>query len=218
MKPKKTAEELVQMLHDEKGIQFHLISEEQAVECFSQRNNYLRTASYRKNYPKHIAGPNAGKYIHLEFAYLTELSTLDFYLRELLLQMCIDVEHDLKVSLLRELEENPSEDGYAIVRDFLAQYPEILAAIERKTDASFTGELIEKYFAVCSVFPAQSPQAYLSTRIYDVDSNVGSGRTDWIWRIFAYVPFLCRTKSTVYTTVTPKSFESGQKFAQCLRA
>lgn len=31
MKPKKTAEELVQMLHDEKGIQFHLISEEQAV-------------------------------------------------------------------------------------------------------------------------------------------------------------------------------------------
>lgn len=169
MKPKKTAEELVQMLHDEKGIQFHLISEEQAVECFSQRNNYLRTASYRKNYPKHIAGPNAGKYIHLEFAYLTELSTLDFYLRELLLQMCIDVEHDLKVSLLRELEENPSEDGYAIVRDFLARYPEILAAIERKTDASFTGELIEKYFAVCSVFPAQSPQAYLSTRIYDVD-------------------------------------------------
>ena len=169
MKPKKTAEELVQMLHDEKGIQFHLISEEQAVECFSQRNNYLRTASYRNNYPKHIAGPNAGKYIHLEFAYLTELSTLDFYLRELLLQMCIDVEHDLKVSLLRELEENPSEDGYAIVRDFLAQYPEILAAIERKTDASFTGELIEKYFAVCSVFPAQSPQAYLSTRIYDVD-------------------------------------------------
>lgn len=78
IKPKKTAEKLVQMLHDEKGI-----SEEQAVECFSQRNNYLRTASYRKNYPKHIAVPNAGKYIHLEFAYLTELSTLDFYLREL---------------------------------------------------------------------------------------------------------------------------------------
>ena len=97
MKPKKTAEELVQMLHDEKGIQFHLISEEQAVECFSQRNNYLRTASYRKNYPKHIAGPNAGKYIHLEFAYLAELSTLDFYLRELLLQMCIP---GLKQSIL----------------------------------------------------------------------------------------------------------------------
>ena len=121
MKPKKTAEELVQMLHDEKGIQFHLISEEQAVECFSKRNNYLRTASYRKNYPKHIAGPNAGKYIHLEFAYLTELSTLDFYLRELLQQMCIDVEHDLKVSLLREVDENPSEGGYALVRAYLAQ-------------------------------------------------------------------------------------------------
>ena len=66
MKPKKTAEELVQMLHDEKGIQFHLISEEQAVECFSQRNNYLRTASYRKNHPKHIAGPNESVILALE--------------------------------------------------------------------------------------------------------------------------------------------------------
>ena len=61
MKPKKTAEELVQMLHDEKGIQFHLISEEQAVECFSQRNNYLRTASYRKNYPQTYCWPKCRK-------------------------------------------------------------------------------------------------------------------------------------------------------------
>ena len=71
-KPKKTAVELVQMLRDEKGIQFNIMSEEQAVEYFSRRNNYLRTASYRKNYPKHIAGPNEGKYINLEFAYLSE--------------------------------------------------------------------------------------------------------------------------------------------------
>ena len=60
------------MLRDEKGIQFNIMSEEQAVEYFSRRNNYLRTASYRKNYPKHIAGPNEGKYINLEFAYLSE--------------------------------------------------------------------------------------------------------------------------------------------------
>lgn len=171
-KPKKTAVELVQMLRDEKGIQFNIMSEEQAVEYFSRRNNYLRTASYRKNYPKHIAGPNEGKYINLEFAYLTELSTLDFYLREILLEMCIDVEHDLKVSLLRELEADSDEDGYALVRDFLAQNPEILSSIERKTDASFTGELIEKYFGVCSVFSAQGTQSYLTTRIYSVDCPI----------------------------------------------
>lgn len=171
-KPKKTAVELVQMLRDEKGIQFNIMSEEQAVEYFSQRNNYLRTASYRKNYPKHIAGPNEGKYINLEFVYLTELSTLDFYLREILLEMCIDVEHDLKVSLLRELEADSDEDGYALVRDFLAKNPEILSSIERKTDASFTGELIEKYFGVCSVFSAQGTQSYLTTRIYSVDCPI----------------------------------------------
>lgn len=58
-----------------------------------ERNNYLRTTSYRKNYDKHMTGDNAGKYIQLDFAHLVELSRLDMYLRTHLLQMCIDIEH-----------------------------------------------------------------------------------------------------------------------------
>lgn len=99
------------------------MSETEAAEYLSKRNNYMRTASYRKNYAKHETGAQVGKYINLDFAYLAELSNIDFYLREHLLKMCIDIEHALKVALLAEIEQNPQEDGYKIVCDFLEKYP-----------------------------------------------------------------------------------------------
>ena len=111
------------MLKDEKGITFSIMSETEAAEYLSKRNNYMRTASYRKNYAKHETGAQVGKYINLDFAYLAELSNIDFYLREHLLKMCIDIEHALKVALLAEIEQNPQEDGYKIVCDFLEKYP-----------------------------------------------------------------------------------------------
>ena len=103
------------------------MSETEAAEYLSKRNNYMRTASYRKNYAKHETGAQVGKYINLDFAYLAELSNIDFYLREHLLKMCIDIEHALKVALLAEIEQNPQEDGYKIVCDFLEKYPQVKA-------------------------------------------------------------------------------------------
>lgn len=47
-KPKKTANELVDMLKNEKGITFDIMTEAEAVNYFRDINNYLRTASYRK--------------------------------------------------------------------------------------------------------------------------------------------------------------------------
>lgn len=151
-KPKKTAQELVNMLRDDKGIRFQIMDETAAEDYLSKKNNYLRTASYRKNYDKYECGINKGKYINLEFAYLTEVSTLDMHLRNLLLPMCIDIEHALKVKIIKEIETNNNEDGYSIVDDFLKKHPQILTSIEEKADSVFTGELISKYFNLCSVF------------------------------------------------------------------
>lgn len=146
-KPKKTAKELVEMLSEEKGITFSCgIGKEEAVEYLTSVNNYLRTASYRKNYPKHTSGPNEGKYIGLDFRCLTELSTIDMHLRSILLKMCIDVEHALKVKLITAFSIEPTEDAYEAVRQFISSDGAIQKSIAQKSNSVFTGNLIKKYF------------------------------------------------------------------------
>ena len=159
-KPKKTARELVEKLKD-KGVTFNRITEDEAVEYLSKRNNYLRTASYRKCYEKHKVGENEGKYIHLDFYNLTELSSIDMHLRNQLLKMCIDIEHALKVALLTEIENNPREDGYILVEDFFFKYPEILSSVKNKADAIFTEGLISNYFDLCYVLNETNDNAKL---------------------------------------------------------
>lgn len=155
-KPKRTSEELVRMLKIEKGVTFKYTSEEKAEHYLSDVNNYLRTAAYRKNYQKYQNGKSLiGKYIDLDFAYLQELSTIDMHLRNIITKMCIDIEHDLKVKLLKDLETNINEDGYAIVDTFLAGNPYIVSKIEAASASPFTGDLIKKYFTVKRVFNQQ---------------------------------------------------------------
>lgn len=181
------------MLKNEKGIIFSIMSETDAAKYLSKRNNYLRTASYRKNYAKHETGAQAGKYINLDFAYLAELSNIDFYLREHLLKMCIDIEHALKVALLAEIEQNPQEDGYKIVCDFLEKYPQVKRSIEQKADAIFTGDLINKYFNLCYMVDSKTNKC--SVRIINVDCPV--------WVLAEIISFgdlikLCEFYSTNY--------------------
>ena len=168
-KPMRSPAELVAMLRDEKGITFHHMSESEAERYLTDRNNYLRTASYRKNYDKHRTGGNAGKYIRLDFAYLVELSKLDMYLRARLLPMCIDLEHALKVRILADIEENTAENGYDIVASFLSSNPDIMKTIAQKADSIFTGDLIDKYFSLCYVFDAGGN---IRTEIQDTDCPV----------------------------------------------
>ena len=52
-KPKQTAQQLVRKMKNEKGISFNYISEADAEHYLLNVNNYLRTAAYRKNYPKY---------------------------------------------------------------------------------------------------------------------------------------------------------------------
>ena len=49
-KPKMTSKALIDKLRDEKGVSFKYVTEDNAEKYLAQINNYLRTASYRKNY------------------------------------------------------------------------------------------------------------------------------------------------------------------------
>ena len=166
-KPKMTSKALVDKLRDEKGVSFKYVTEDNAEKYLAQINNYLRTASYRKNYQKYLNGPSKGKYIDLDFAYLQELSTVDMHLRNLVTKMCIDIEHDLKVLLLEELENDSGEDGYTIVDNFLSNNPYIVGKIEAASASPFTGNLINKYFTIQRVHKPQKGKSENKITAFD---------------------------------------------------
>lgn len=145
-KPKLSAERLVAKMKNEKGITFEHMSEEDAVDFLKRKNNYYRLAAYRKNYDKRLNGENKGTYIGLDFAYLVDLSIIDMHLRNMIFQMCLDVEHDLKVQLLNDITANPDEDGYDIIISFISDNEFLKEEIYKKRFSTYVGDLINKFF------------------------------------------------------------------------
>lgn len=114
MKRKLTTEELITHIKS-KGITFNHMTENDAKKCLRTLNYYYKLAAYRKNFKKDVNG----KYENLDFAYLTDLAAIDMQLRQFLLELCLDVEHGVKVLLLNRISDYlPNEDGYKIVQDF----------------------------------------------------------------------------------------------------
>lgn len=147
-KPILTVEQQIEHLKD-KDIQFNIMSEADAVEYLMYKNNYYKLTAYRKNYAKHPGGVNAGKYIHLEFAYLVDLATIDMYLRYQIVLMALDIEHHVKLRLLREIEHH-AEDGYSIVDDFIRSLPPgqlsiFKNEIYRNHNNIYCGDIVQKY-------------------------------------------------------------------------
>lgn len=153
MKELLTTPELIEHMK-KKGITFNIVSEADA-ELFLQENNYyMKLASYRANYSKYETGSKTGQYMNLDFAYLKELSTIDMHLRYLIMKMCLDIEHSLKVSLMTHVENNPKEDGYELIRRFIGytnskgqqQNEYILKKIRGHRSSDYCKDLIEKYY------------------------------------------------------------------------
>ena len=133
-----------------KGIKFNIVSCEEAKTFMENNNYYMKLASYRFNYEKFPVGhKNEGQYHNLEFAYLQELSTIDMYLRYIILDMCLDIEHALKVKLLKHAENNQKEDGYNIIRLFVndndGKNERIIKKIKGHNSSEYCKNLINKY-------------------------------------------------------------------------
>ena len=131
-KYKLTFDEMIAYL-TKKNIQFNITSENEALEVLRTRNYYYKLTSYKRNYQKEYDKFPYGIYMHLEFAYLVDLASIDMNLRYTLLEMCLDLEHSIKVRLLEHITNDEEEDGFTIVERFLD--------LQNKTVQSYIGSM-----------------------------------------------------------------------------
>lgn len=147
MKTLLSVDELIEHMK-KKGITFNEVSEDDAKTFLRKNNYYMKLAAYRSNYEKCPAGKREGLYKNLDFGYLKELSTIDMHLRYKIIDMCLDIEHAIKVRLIDSVVNNSSEDGYEIVKKFIAKDDNlrILKNIRNHRSGEYCKDLIEKYY------------------------------------------------------------------------
>lgn len=134
-------------MRDKKGIKFNIVSEDEAYTFLCESNYYFKLKAFSKNFQKYShPSQDRNKYVNLEFAYLKELSTLDAIFRKIVIKMVLDIEHFLKVQLIKDISENEDVDGYEIVDDYLTKIkPNLAYEIIEKNKNSYTHDMVEKY-------------------------------------------------------------------------
>ena len=179
-KPKMSSKELVQKMID-KGIDIAPHSSEEVEEYLLNSNNFFRVCSYRKNYQKYEKGRNKGRYIGLSFDQLKALAILDMKVRKALLGMCIDVEHSLKLYILRDIE-NSAEDGYSIVQEYFKtpNGRKTAAEIIQKRNNIYVSDLTLKY-----VYPKETDELFVGDISPDEQVNVDMP----IWAVLELMTF-----------------------------
>lgn len=135
-----------------KNIKFECCSEQAAETYLKENNNYYNVTSYKNNFVIYQCGEFAGKYIDLDFAYLKDLSIIDYRTRLVLFKMIIDIEHYLKIRILNTIEEILDEDGYKIVNLYLErdfndkEHPKrVHDSIRKKVSNEYYQKIFSKY-------------------------------------------------------------------------
>ncbi|MDN4468886.1 Abi family protein [Gordonibacter sp. RACS_AR68] len=152
LKPMLTPEEQVTLLKA-KGVTFERCTEAEAIAALTERDSFLHIASYRKLFQKHQDGEKEGQYVRLDFADLLNLDALDARLRSAFQSVAYDIERVAKARLIERISLDDSEDGYAIVAEFMAsQQKRYRNSIEsnlkvRMVEDAYTGALIARYAA-----------------------------------------------------------------------
>ena len=148
--PKLKVPEIIKYCKNDLGITFNLIDEAKAKEFLEKNNFFFRLKQYCSTCPEQT---KSGKYIGLDFGHLVELSTIDMFLRKILLKMTIDLEHYLKVKLVNDCQNNPADDGYEVVEKFLEGHLKLKEEIAKVNKNTSYGESsFEKYVAAPAVW------------------------------------------------------------------
>lgn len=125
---------------EEDGIKFNIFSKEDAYNFLSYNTYFFKLKSYLKNYERN----SSGTYTNVDFAYLVEISILDTHFRSKILDLCLSIEHQLKVMLMREISMDENEDGYKIIQKLFEENPGMENSIRIKSNSA-TNDLINHY-------------------------------------------------------------------------
>lgn len=140
------AEDLIVKLKD-KGIKFEIMNEKEAIHYLEEHNYYVKVSSYRHDFKKN----QSGEYIGLDFFHLKDLATVDMHLKFLILKMILNLEHSLKVNLLKDIEIEGIDD-VKLTHDFLSHLGtnkgktgyNIQNELFRRREKGYAGELLRK--------------------------------------------------------------------------
>ena len=151
LKPLMKNSELISHLK-EKNVKFDYCNEKNAENYLRHNNNYYNVLSYKNNFLKYPCGNLIGKYIDLDFAYLQDLSNIDYHTRILLFKMIVNIEHYLKIKILNIIEDLDKEDGYNIVNLYLKKdyndikFPKrVHDSIRKKVSNTYYSNIFSKY-------------------------------------------------------------------------
>lgn len=147
---KLTVPDIISYCKETLGITFNIKSEEEAAVFLAKHNYFFRLKQYADFGEK----TKSGKFINVDFGQMVELSTVDMFLRKLILKMTLDFEHYLKVKIINDSQENHSDDGYAVVESFLETHNRVRHLIENLNNSLnfYNCQVFEKYKETPSVW------------------------------------------------------------------
>ena len=147
---KLTVPEIISYCKETLGITFNLKSEEEASVFLAKHNYFFRLKQYADFGEK----TKSGKFTNVDFGQMVELSTVDMFLRKLILKMTLDFEHYLKVKIINDSQENPSDDGYTVVENFLETHNRVRHLIENLNNSTnfYNRQVFDKYKEKTSVW------------------------------------------------------------------
>lgn len=136
------------------GITFEKCNKDAAKKFLLEHTYFFKLKAFDNNF---IRDDN-GIYRDLDFAYLQDLSIIDFRLRMLILRMTGDIEHALRIRFNR-LIQRTNEDGYQVIKDYEAYESKFMQKQGRRFELTqiynksiYTEGMIDKYLKFSPVW------------------------------------------------------------------
>lgn len=123
------------------GVGFDICSREDARDFLERRSYFFKLKAFDNLFVR----DDGGKYLDLDFAYLKDVASLDFHIRQFALSMVSEIEHAVKVRFNALLMRRTSEDGYALVADFDKSQRKRGRSLLRLLGNVYTQAIVDKY-------------------------------------------------------------------------